>query len=145
MIFTKLGNIFSKNKDIKDFDDLAALSPDNQSALQHSANVPKCLPDNHHILSKGKERGLFFDIKTDRNRRQTADKALARPKSSDLVAEMDRMIKENILYPEVEDTQEDILEDTDFENLQFLKEDAYEVMKTFSPKRVLSSGSQARG
>lgn len=27
MIFTKLGNIFSKNKDIKDFEELAAISP----------------------------------------------------------------------------------------------------------------------
>lgn len=55
---------------------------------------------------------------------------------------MDQMIKENILYPEVEDTEEDILEEKDFENLQFLKENACGNIIPSSPRQVISSASK---
>jgi hypothetical protein len=98
-------------------------------------------------MSRRRDKATFFDLTDDKNRRKTADKILARPKSSNLVAEMDQMIKENILYPEVQDTEEDILEDKDlkdFENLHFLKEDTHSILKPASPCEFLSNCSNGK-
>ena len=91
MIFSKLGNIFSKNK-----------NPD-QNILSEKSNRKSV----GVFSARNEDRApIHFEKKS----AKTAHKVIVRSQS-----DMAKTIKENILYPEVNDTQEDILEDKDLE------------------------------